>query len=404
MASRYDTVIIGAVAAGIAAARLLHDAGRAILLLEAGARIGGRAHTIRHGDAHLDLGCGWLHSAKRNPWAAIARERGFVIDTDAAHWDQQWRDLGYSPTEQAAFSAAWDRWEMKARAAADGADQPLSAFIARDDPWYQQVDAISGFVNGAPLDRVSLHDWLAYENAATDDNWAVRQGYGALIADHARGLPIRLSTPVTRIDHGRHLLRIDTPAGTIEAERAIVTVPTPLLADERLRFDPPLPEKTAAAAALPLGVANKVFLAVDRPEWPANVHLLGNPRSRHTASHRLSPFGWPVIESFFGGDTASALEDGAANAVAIDECVALLGSGWRDRLRPIAASRWRREPWIAGSYSHARIGHAAARQTLGKPVDHRLFFAGEACHPTDFSTAHGAYETGILAARAILGG
>ena len=293
---------------------------------------------------------------------------------------------------------------MTARAAADGADQPLSAFIARDDPWYQQVDAISGFVNGAPLDRVSLHDWLAYENAASDDNWAVRQGYGALIADHARGLPIRLSTPVTRIDHGGLLLRIDTPAGTIEAERAIVTVPTPLLADERLRFDPPLPEKTAAAAALPLGVANKVFLAVDRPEWPANVHLLGNPRSRHTASHRLSPFGWPVIESFFGGDTASALEDGAANAVAINECVALLGSGWRDRLRPIAASRWRHEPWIAGSYSHARIGHAAARQTLGEPVDHRLFFAGEACHPTDFSTAHGAYETGILAARAILGG
>lgn len=399
-----DVVVIGAGAAGIAAARLLHDAGRRVLLLEASDRVGGRARSFRHGGAMLDLGCGWLHSARRNPWTDIARDRGFTILTDTARWGEQWRDLGYPADEQAAFAEARERWETRARSARSGPDQPLSAFVERDDPWRPMLDAISGFANGAPLDRVSLHDWLAYEDASSDDNWSVREGYGTLIADHARGLDIRLSTPVSRIDHRGRRLRIDTPDGTIETTAAIVAVPTSILAGRRIAFDPPIPAKHDAAEALPLGVADKVFLSVDRVDWPANAHLIGNPHRARTASHRLSPFGWPLVETFFGGDTADALEDGDAAAFAIDELVALLGSDWRASLRPVAVTRWRRERWIGGSYSHARVGHASARALLAAPVDGRLFFAGEACHPYDFSTAHGAHATGIAAASALLAG
>ncbi len=405
MSDPLPIVVIGAGAAGIAAARHLHDAGRPVILLEASDRLGGRARSFRHGDATLDLGCGWLHSARRNPWTQIAGARGFTIATDSARWGEQWRDLGYSPAEQHAFATAWDAWEARARAARDGPDQPLSAFVAPDDPWRPLLDAISGFANGAPLDRVSLLDWLAYEDAASDDNWAVREGYGTLIADHARGVDVQLGTPVTRVDHRGATLRVDTAAGTIEAMAAIVAVPTTILAEERIVFDPPLPAKHDAAAALPLGVADKVFLSVDRVDWPANAHLIGDPHRVRTASYRLSPLGWPLVEAFFGGDTAEALEDGdAVTAFAIDELVALLGSDWRARLHPVTATRWRHERWIGGSYSHARVGHAADRAVLARPVDGRLFFAGEACHPHDFSTAHGAYETGVAAARALLDG
>ncbi|MEH3046791.1 flavin monoamine oxidase family protein [Sphingomonas adhaesiva] len=398
----HSIVVIGAGAAGIAAAHHLHAARRSVLLLEASDRIGGRARSFRHGDATLDLGCGWLHSARRNAWTDIARARGFAIATDTARWGEQWRDLGYPPADRQAFAAAWDRWERNARAARDRADQPLSAFVAPDDPWRPMLDAISGFANGAPLDRVSLHDWLAYEDASTDDNWAVREGYGTLVADHARDLDVRRSTPATHIDHRGRTIRVVTPAGTIETAAVIVAVPTTILAEQRLTFDPPLPAKHDAAAALPLGVADKVFLAVDRVDWPANAHLIGNPNRAQTASYRLSPLGHPLVEAFFGGDTAIALEDGDAAAFAIDELVALLGSAWRARLHPVATTRWRHERWIGGSYSHARLGHAPARATLAEPIDGRLFFAGEACHRYDFSTAHGAYETGLAAARALL--
>ncbi len=399
--------MVGAGAAGVAAARHLHDAGRDVLLVEASDRVGGRAHSValsRIG-VTVDLGCGWLHSAKRNPWTALAESAGFTVDRASPKWGEQWRDLGFSPGERQASGEAWQRWESAALAARDGPDRPLSDFVADDDPWRPMLDAISGYVNGAPLTRVSLHDWAAYEDAASDDNWAVREGYGTLVAHHAAGVPARLSTPVTRIDHRGRRLRLDTPSGVIETDRVILCVPTTVLADGGIAFDPPLPAKAEAAAALPLGLADKVFLHVDRPEWPADAHLIGNPHSACTASHRLSPFGWSIVESFFGGDCAEALEgEGAASAFAIDELVALLGSDWRRRLTPLAATCWRRVPYIHGSYSHARVGHAGARQRLAEPVEDRLFFAGEACSRADFSTAHGAFATGIAAAEAVLSG
>lgn len=398
------TVVIGAGAAGIAAARRLQDAGRDVLLVEAGDRLGGRAHTVTLGGYPVDLGCGWLHSAKRNPWTEIAEREGFTVDRSSPGWGKQWRDLDFPPSEQQAFGAAWERWEAAARAALGGPDLPLSAFIAADDPWRPHLDAISGYVNGASLADVSLHDWIAYEDAATDDNWAVRQGYGALISHVAGNVAVRLSTPVTRIDHRGPDVRIETAAGAIEAARAIVTVPTPVLASGALAFDPPLPAKRDAAAALPLGLADKVFLHAAEQPWPAHAHLIGNPHTSHTASYRLSPFGWPIVEAFFGGDCAEMLEGGDAAAFAVDELAALLGSAWRQKLTPLGVTRWRREPWIGGSYSHARVGHAAARAALAEPVDGRIFFAGEACSRADFSTAHGAYLTGVAVAEAVLRG
>lgn len=414
------TVVIGGGAAGIAATRTLQDAGHDALLIEASDRLGGRARSIplatlfsRQGVTadqlsafagnHVDAGCGWLHSARRNPWTSIAEATGFSVDRSEANWRTQWRDLGFPPADQLASSDAYQSWNARALAALDGPDRPLSDFIDAEDKWRPKIDAISGYANGANLAEVSLHDWAAYEDAATDDNWTVKEGYGTLVTSHAAGLTVRLSTPITRIDHSGGRLKLDTPAGTIEADHVIVCVPTTVLATAQIVFDPPLPDKHAAAADLPLGLADKVFLHVDRREWPTNAHLVGNPYAACTASHRLSPFGWPIVESFFGGDCAEMLEDRDAAQFAIDELVGLLGNDWRNHITPLTATRWRNEPYIGGSYSHARIGKAAQRGVLAAAVDGRIHFAGEACHPYDFSTAHGAYETGVAAARAIIG-
>jgi monoamine oxidase len=417
-------VVVGGGAAGIAAARALWDARVDVLLVEAGVRLGGRARSLalplslsstalsdvprrRPGkdEVNVDLGCGWLHSAQRNPWTTLADRYGFTVDRSPANWTTQWRDLGFPPDDQADFRAAWHRWEEVAHDGLDGPDRPLSEFIATDDRWRPMIDAISGYANGASLAEVSLHDWAAYEDAATDDNWAVEQGYGTLVHHHAAGTPVRLNTTVSRIDHRGRTIRLETDRGTIEADHVILCVPTTVLAREAITFDPPLPAKHAAAADLPLGLADKVFLHVAGADLPRNGHLTGNPYSGKTASHRLSPFGWPLIESFFGGDCAEGLAhegDGAAADFAIGELVALLGSDWRQRLSPLASTRWRAEPHIHGAYSHARVGAAGQRAVLAAPVDNRLFFAGEACSTSDFSTAHGAYETGVAAARAVL--
>src|SRR5688500_15469624 len=100
MSTDWDVVIIGGGAAGIGAARRLAASGHSTLLLEASQRIGGRALTVNVAGHALDLGCGWLHSADRNPWVGIAEASGFSIDRCEPAWNQQYRDLGFSASDQ----------------------------------------------------------------------------------------------------------------------------------------------------------------------------------------------------------------------------------------------------------------------------------------------------------------
>jgi monoamine oxidase len=124
-----------------------------------------------------------------------------------------------------------------------------------------------------------------------------------------------------------------------------------------------------------------------------------------TGSYHLRAFGRPVIEGYFGGAFARALEaegEGAFARVAIEEIAARLGNDMKKRLHPIVESGWARDPWSLGAYSYGQPGAAALRAALAAPVDDRLFFAGEHCSAADFSTAHGAYRTGVAAAREAL--
>lgn len=404
--SDVDIVIIGAGAAGLAAARRVAAAPVSYVVLEAAARVGGRALTRVERGAPLDLGCGWLHSADRNAWTAIAERAGFTVDRTPPPWGTQACDHGMSVDEQAAFHAAYDAWEQRTLTARDGPDRPAAELLDPGERWNPLIDALSAYINGTETAALSVHDYAAYALAASDSNWRVAEGYGALIAAARAGLEVALATPVTAIDRAGRELRIRTGRGDIVARAAIVAVPTPVIADGDLRFVPDLPGKIAAAADLPLGLANKAHLALDRPEmFPPDAHLFGRTDTTETCSYHLRPLRRPLIEVYAGGRHAEWLErDGelALADFAIEELAALVGSDVRHHLRPLSVTRWRADPLIRGSYSHARPGRAAARAALAAPVEDRLFFAGEACSISDYSTAHGAHDSGVAAARAAL--
>src|ERR1700756_5724973 len=120
------------------------------------------------------------------------------------------------------------------------------------------IDAISTYINGTEVDRVSILDFDAYED--TNLNWRVRRGYGALMAAYGATLPIAFNCNVTLIDHSAKRLRIETSQGMLMADKVIVTVPPNLTPHQAIRFSPPFPAKADAAAALPLGLADKVTL------------------------------------------------------------------------------------------------------------------------------------------------
>jgi monoamine oxidase len=399
-----DVVVIGAGAAGVGAARRLLAAGVRPLVLEARARAGGRAWTLRGGEFPLDLGCGWLHSADENDWAALAPTLGLDVDRTLPPWGApRRRTIGFPDDQLSDFRAASDAFFARVDAAEhDPVDRPAAAFLAPGSRWNPLLNAIGNYISGGELADVSARDLASYHD--TGLNWRVTQGYGTLVETYAAPLDLRFDCPVSLIDHSGGRLRIVTPHGDIAARAAIVAVPASIIASEALRFSPTLPEKRDTAASLPLGLADKCFLRVERPDdLPTETRLFGALDQPNTGSYHLRPFGRPVIECYFGGNLAWELEregDGAFARYALDQLAAHLGADMRKRLSPLAATAWGHDPFALGSYSYAKPGHFPARAALAEPVDDRLFFVGEACSEHDYSTAHGAFRTGVKAADA----
>lgn len=408
--SSIDVAIIGAGAAGIAAAHALQNSGLSIIVLEARDRAGGRGHTIMAAPGiAFDLGCGWLHSADKNRFVTIAEQLNFEIDKTRPPWREQSFDTGFPLSERmdfiGALDAFYDRAEQAAKTAIESGHDPAAGdYLEPGNRWNPMIDALSSYINGCELDAVSILDMDAYED--TEINWRVRSGYGAMIAAYGASCPLALNCDVSLIDHSGARVRIETSLGTLEAGKVIVTVPTNLIADEAIRFHPALPAKVDAAIGLPLGLADKVMLALDEPEaLPKDGSLRGATMRTAMGSYHLRPFGQAAIEGYFGGSFARELEDagpGAFAAQSIDEISALLGNDFRRKLKPLAESRWAHDPYARGSYSHALPGHAGMRAVLAAPVDGRLFFAGEATSPNFFSTAHGARDSGERAAGEVM--
>jgi monoamine oxidase len=408
--SSVDVAIIGAGAAGLGAAHALEGSGLSFVVLEARDRAGGRGHTIMATpEITFDLGCGWLHSADRNSFVPIAEQLGFEIDRTLPPWRERAYGKAFPQEQRAAFIRALDEFYNRVDRAAEnarqsGQDEAAARCLEPGNRWNPMIDAISTYINGCELDQVSVVDTDAYED--TELNWRVRRGYGALMAAYASPLPLAFNCAVTLIDHSAKRLRIETSQGTLDAKKVIVTVPTNLIAGQAIRFHPALPDKIDAAAHLPLGLADKVMLALDDAHaLPKDGNLRGATMRTEMGTFHLRPFGQPCIEGFFGGRYARALEeegDGAIAAASIDEIAGFLGNDFRRKLKPLKESRWALDPYARGSYSHALPGHAGKRAVLAAPVGGRLFFAGEATSPNFFSTAHGARDSGERAAREVL--
>jgi monoamine oxidase len=404
--SSVDVAIIGAGAAGLGAAHALKRSGLSVIVLEARDRVGGRGHTVMASpEVTFDLGCGWLHSADQNSFVEIAAALDFEIDRKLPPWRERAWGKAFPPGDRDDFIRSLDEFfERLEQAAKGGVDHPASLYLESGNRWNPMIDAISSYINGCETDSLSILDFDAYEDS--NINWRVRRGYGALMAAHGASLPLAFNCAVALIDHSAKRLRIETSQGTLTADKVIITVPTNLIADEAVRFFPALPDKVEAARGLPLGLADKVMLALDEPELlPVDGNLRGATMRTEMGTYHLRPFGQPCIEGFFGGRFAQQLEDAGNGAIAahsIDEIVAFLGSDFRRKLRPLTESRWARDPFARGSYSHALPGHAGKRAVLATPVDGRLFFAGEATSPNFFSTGHGAHDSGVRAAREVV--
>lgn len=405
-ASELDIAIVGGGAAGIAAARRLARSGHSIRLFEASPRLGGRAWSQEIRGFKLDLGAGWLHSADRNAWVKVAEASGIAIDRTPAAWGVQYRDLGFSRAEQSAARKAFEDFAKRLAKSPPASDR-ASDGLEPGQAWNTYVAIIVGFISGAPPDRISAADYSAYDEASTALNWRVASGYGDLVAQsHPAAVPVSLATPIESLEFDARGVSLRTHAGVLRARAVILALPTTVLAGDTIKLPGELTPWREAAAQLPLGSTEKFFLEIagDSP-FEADKQVLGNPRDPGTASYYLMPFGLPVIECFLSAQGTQRLEAGgpaAAFAFAIDQLVNLFGSDIRRILRPLVASSWSRMDRIGGAYSYALPGQRDARRRLATPFEQRVFFAGEATSETDYSTVHGAHDSGVRAAEECL--
>jgi monoamine oxidase len=404
--SDVEVAVVGGGAAGVAATKQLRRASVDCLLVEARPRLGGRAYTVIDPSGFtLDLGCGWLHSADRNPWVRVAEEGGVALDKTLPPWQRRTLETGFSRAEQNDFQNAMAAFFERLEQAAQGdKDVAASMLLEPGNRWNGLINSVGTYISGGDLDRLSVKDFDRYEDSGV--NYRAFKGYGALIADYGADIPQMLDCPVRAIDHRGRRLRIETDKGAITADQVIVTVPSAVLAAGRIAFTPALPDKIAAAQGLPLGLADKLFISLERAEeFEKETRLFGRTDRKGTGGYHLRPFGRPLIEAYFAGGLATELEaggDGAFFDYAVSELVGLFGSNFARRLKPVTAHRWAHDAYALGSYSFALPGFADCRAVLAAPVDNRLFFAGEACSAHDFSTAHGGYLTGIAAAARVI--
>lgn len=403
-----DIVVIGAGAAGIAAARRIQAANRRVIVLEAGDRIGGRCITdATTFEAPFDRGARWLHNPDSS-MIRLARTAGFEINPAPIGQKIRIGRRNARAGEVEELLATVVRANRAIDEAARGRlDMACATALPKDlGDWTGTVEFLLGAsVTGKDLKDLSVYDKVRAQDRTTA--LSCRQGLGMLVARLGEGLPVSLATPATRIVWSGRDVGVETPAGKIAARAAILTVSSNVLTAGGIKFAPDLPKRTLdAAAKLGLGSYDRIALAL--PNNPLGLArddvVVEQSKDARTALMIANIGGSSLCEidvaGSFGRDL-SAQGEAAMVAFAVEWLTKLFGSDVAKAVRKSAATRWNASPFVLGAMSAASPGGQLSRKILMEPAG-SLFLAGEAAHETLWGTVDGAWESGERAAEAAL--
>ena len=411
--SNPDVVIIGAGAAGLSAGRKLRKKGLSFIIVEAADRVGGRAWTESQSfGVPVDHGCSWISGSDKNPFTKFADDLGYTL-VEHTRAGTDLFDLDGNPADEAGHEAYDDAWDAiikpigkagkKGRDVAASSVVPTVRFGASVQSWLGSMDY------GVDLDQISTRDF--WNTDSSQPSMFVREGLGSVVATLADGLPISLGTQVTAIDWSGQGVTVETSKGTIKAGTCLITVSTGVLAANKIKFTPDLPDwKQQAAHDIPMGLLIKVPMLFDG----ARLGLGDNKWVTYELPDEKAGEGcffiaWPCSHDYVFGNIGGRFgwelyAEGQAAVLdyAMGEMVKLVGSDARKHFIKGFATDWADNPLTLGAYGAVRPGAPKARDHLAEPLGDRLFFAGEATHKRVPALVNGAYLSGKKAAKKML--
>jgi monoamine oxidase len=403
-----DVVIVGAGAAGIAAATALTREGYTVRILEAAERVGGRAFTESDTFGFpFDHGASWITSADRNPHRELAARHGFDL-TDFSNAPETLfvGDRKATDAELRQYERAFEVINYRIQSAYEAGNDVAASTVIPERPFIGTAQSWIGPMDlGVDFDDLSTVDYWSGADAAP--SFHVAQGYGALVERLAAGLPVDTGTAVEAIEWGGRGVRVRTDKGELKARACIVTASTGVLDAGHIRFDPALPEwKREAIHDLPMGLLAKVALEfVDtRFDLPENSWLtwkVPDDVPAEACFFSCWPSGSDLMVGFVGGEFGHELSRAGSDA-AVDFALGELRKRFGSEVDRLFVrgmlTDWADNPLTLGAYSAARPGRAAARDDIATPVADRIFFAGEACAGPYVATCGGAHMSGEAAA------
>ena len=411
-----DVIIIGAGAAGLAAARELSIAQLKVIVLEARQRIGGRIYT--HSDEWpIELGAEFVHGKPPETFA-IAERSGLKLESiPNRHWYVHDGVL----TKSGEF---WSKVEavMKDMTHYTGPDQDFLTFLGqynREDIRSIATLYVEGF-HAAHADRISVLGLNKTNEAASeiddDKQFRVANGYVQVVQvlhDEAvaAGAVVHLDAMAMEVNWKRNEVEVITALSeSYKARRLLMTLPLSHMQTGQMQFDLPLDEHRAQAGKLAMGHVIKVVLRFREPFWEEDLTFVHAPAELLPTWWTQFPVRTPLLAGWAGGTRAEVLTVESDDAL-LDQAIVALSHIFRVSKRVLEEElvesylhNWQKDKFALGAYSYIPVGGLGAQAQLARPVDDTIFFAGEATNTEGHhGTVHGALATGIRAAREILG-
>lgn len=408
-------LIVGAGMAGLAAGQMLMERGFDVTILEASQRMGGRIWTDYSLGIPFDLGASWIHGIEHNPIKELAhqfRARYVLTDFNHAFFMKQNKKV-VAPEMFETVCQYFDECIEKAITLAKQAPQDMSIYSALEkiqplekidlaikDVWSWILKRLTLYYNGENTDLSAR--FLHEEQEFSGGNFIVYDGYQTIINGLAKPCSIMLNQEVKKITLLPNEVQVTTNQGTEKCDAILLTVPLNVLKNNLIVFEPDLPtEKKESLNNLKMGLLNKIGLKFSKMFWPNEYTTFLYPAVAKQITTFIN-YGhvWdvPVLTAYVGGDQAHELEQFSDKDIihfAIEGLKNLLGEHVPTPEKYLL-TRWQHNPYSLGSYSYFPVGAVGNdMDILAKPIEDRIFFAGEATIRKNYATTHGAYLSGI---------